>query len=352
MLFRVFSRYELPRLFDIFSAAARVAGPVLLEQGAKGPIFGYRDIERFEELRLDHTITRMSAKSFFLPHKEELASFSIDGESWEKSNSLHVTSPVILMGVHPCDINALNKLDKVLLKSDYPMPHYAARRENTFIVGHDCMPEPGCFCRSMSTDTVQHGFDMFLTDLGDKYFAEILSNTGYNFLDGIVTEEPTEDDHRLFRDKAERRNSTFAPGVDTTDLNKILDMEFQSDVWQKWGERCFSCGACAAVCPTCYCYGVEESVGLDMKSATKTRRLHSCNLVDFARVAGGHNFRPEPHTRMKYRYYHKHRGFVEAYEEPLCVGCGRCGDSCLGGITVPEVIQSVRTEEFNARTQA
>ena len=61
-----------------------------------------------------------------------------------------------------------------------------------------------------------------------------------------------------------------------------------------------------------------------------------------AEVAGGHNFRPERSTRLKYRYYHKHRGFVEAYEESLCVGCGRCGDACLAGITVPDVISSIR----------
>ena len=52
---------------------------------------------------------------------------------------------------------------------------------------------------------------------------------------------------------------------------------------------------------------------------------------------------PESATRLKYRYYHKHRGFVEAFEESLCVGCGRCGISCLGGITVPEVIASVQS---------
>jgi ferredoxin len=348
MIFRVFGKEWLPRLFEILSASARVAGPVLLEEGTKGPIFGFRDIEEFSALRLGHTITRLPAKSYFLPHFEELASFSINGEGWEKQSSLNVTSPLVLMGVHPCDINALNKLDKVLLKSGYPMPHYAARRRNTFIVGHDCMPEPGCFCRSMSSDTVQHGFDMFLSDLGDRYFVEILTNTAYNFIGEMDSREPGEEDHHLFKERSDKRNRAFGPGVDTTDLNKVLDMEFQSDVWEHWGRRCFSCGACAAVCPTCYCHGVKESVSLDLKSARKTRELHSCNLVDFAMVAGGHNFRPEPHVRLKYRYYHKHRGFVEAFEEPLCVGCGRCGDSCLGGITVPEVISSVRTEEYHA----
>ena len=77
----------------------------------------------------------------------------------------------------------------------------------------------------------------------------------------------------------------------------------------------------------------------------KEQTLYSCNLIDFAEVAGGHNFRPERSRRLKYRYYHKHRGFVEAFEESLCVGCGRCGEACLAGITVPEVIASVRGEE-------
>jgi Fe-S oxidoreductase len=90
---------------------------------------------------------------------------------------------------------------------------------------------------------------------------------------------------------------------------------------------------------------VEEEVDMDFVHARKEKQLYSCNLLDFASVAGGHNFRPESHTRMKYRYYHKHRGFVEAFEESLCVGCGRCGQSCLARITVPEVIASVRASK-------
>jgi Fe-S oxidoreductase len=89
---------------------------------------------------------------------------------------------------------------------------------------------------------------------------------------------------------------------------------------------------------------VEETVDVGLRKARKTKVLYSCNFVDFAEVAGGHNFRPERSSRLKYRYYHKHRGFVEAYEESLCVGCGRCGEACLAGITVPEVIASVRGE--------
>jgi formate hydrogenlyase subunit 6/NADH:ubiquinone oxidoreductase subunit I len=170
----------------------------------------------------------------------------------------------------------------------------------------------------------------------------VQTDTAFNYLKELDTREPDNRDHELYRKIVGKRNRKFTTWVDTTDLTKILDMEFQSEVWEHWGRKCLSCGTCANVCPTCYCYGVKETVSPSLKSAAKTKTLYSCNLIDFAQVAGGHNFRPERPTRLKYRYYHKHRGYVEAYEEPLCVGCGRCGVSCLSGINVPEVIASLR----------
>lgn len=268
----------------------------------------------------------------------------MEGSDWTKWVDYYCDRPIAFFGLHACDINALNRLDKVLLRSVYPVPYYAARRMNMFIIGVDCVPQPYCFCRSMGADTVLHGFDLFLTDIGDMYFAEVMSANAYNLLKSVKTMEPSEDDHTQYMKKIADKNRRFSIRVDTTDLTKILDMEFQSPVWKDWGDRCLGCGTCANVCPTCYCYGVEEVVKPNLREAMKVKMLYSCNVVDFAEVAGGHNFRPERSTRLKYRYYHKHRGFVEAFEEPLCVGCGRCGEACLAGITVPEVIASVRGE--------
>jgi formate hydrogenlyase subunit 6/NADH:ubiquinone oxidoreductase subunit I len=195
----------------------------------------------------------------------------------------------------------------------------------------------------MGADTALHGFDLFITDIGDGYFVEILSDTAYNFLRHLKIRNPGEKDHVRYMKLIEKKNKKFKAQIDTTDLTKILDMEFQSEVWDTWGDKCLGCGSCSHVCPSCYCYSVEESVDIDLRGARKTKKLHSCTLIDFAEVAGGHNFRPHRNDRLKYRYYHKHRGFVEAYEESLCVGCGRCGETCLAGITVPEVIASVRS---------
>jgi len=346
MLFRMIEKNELKAFFDRVASDNLVVGPVEKGKDKKGQsLFAFDRVSDFNKLRLDYTTTKLPAKRYFLPYHEDLASFRIDRNDWQKTVDYHAERPTIMFGLHACDINALNKLDKVLMAGSYPMPYYAAKRKNMFIVGIDCRPQPFCFCRSMGSDTVLHGFDLFLTDIGDRYFVEILSATAYQFLQTVASNEPKEADHATYRKVVSEKNGQFTAMVDTTDLTKILDMEFQSPVWNQWGDKCLGCGTCASVCPTCYCYGVDERVNVDLRSATKTKTLYSCNIIDFAEVAGNHNFRPERSSRLKYRYYHKHRGFVEAYEESLCVGCGRCGEACLADITVPEVIASVRGGE-------
>lgn len=344
MLFRVLPKSELPALFEVL-AVNRIVGPVRRGHNRRGePLFAFDWLYDFGDLALEYTQSALSPKKYFLPHRETLATYTVRDGEWYKHVDYNVYRPTVFFGMHPCDINGLNKLDKVLLESVYPNPYYGGKRRNTFIIGVGCTPGPDCFCRSMGADTVLHGFDLFLTDIGDRYFVEVQTATAFEILRSVAGSEPGAEDHALFMAAAEERRRQFTCLVETSDLTKILDLEFQAEVWQEWGQKCLSCGTCANVCPTCYCYGITESVDLDLKGAHKEMHLHSCNLVDFARVAGGHNFRPDSHTRLKYRYYHKHRGFVEAFEESLCVGCGRCGRACLAGITVPAVIESVRAE--------
>lgn len=345
MIFRVFRKKELSLLYELL-ADNLIVGPVAKGNDRNGkPLYNFEVIHDFSELALDYTQTVHSPKRFVLPYQETLATFALSHDGWEKRVDLTASSPLVFFGMHACDINALNKLDLVLAKSTYPDQYYLARRKNLFIIGLGCHPEPQCFCRSMGTDSAIHGFDLFLTELGDKYFAEILSATAFDLLTRISCKEPGAKDLALYKKATSQKSKHYTAAVETSDLTKILDLEFESPAWDYWGDKCLSCGTCANVCPTCYCYGVEEHVALDLKHASKKKSLHSCNLIDFAKVAGGHNFRPNSAGRLKYRYYHKHRGFVEAFEESLCVGCGRCGAACLAGITPPAVIADVRGKE-------
>jgi sulfhydrogenase subunit beta (sulfur reductase) len=345
MLFKTLKKDQFRALVTTIMEATEVIGPKRIGTNKEDkPIHQYLPIRKFEELDLTYETTEYSAKTYFLPYNENLSCFEFEDDKWNQDISYRM-QPRALIGLHACDINALLKLDKVMARDFFPSPYYISRRKNTFIVGIDHEPCKGGFCQSLGMDTVSHGFDLFLTDLDDRYFVAINSDRGYNVLQKVQSKEVQEQDTKEYLKVRARIANSFETVVSVQNLPNLLDIEFESDVWKKWGAKCMSCGSCAMVCPTCYCYGVSERVSMDFKTGTKVKQLYSCNLLDFAEVAGGHNFRKDRETRLKYRYYHQHRGFVETYEAPKCVGCGRCSRACLAGINPPDIIRDLNAEE-------
>lgn len=345
MLFQVIDKDQLRRLVEGFLDTVEVIAPREVAKDAAGRSqHQFLPVVSWEEIALDYETTEHSAKTYFLPFQENLSTYTFDEKGWEQDLRYRI-QPRVIVGVRPCDINALVKLDKVLAKHFFPSPYYISRRKNTFVLGVDHGACDGGFCRSLGTDVVTHGFDLFLTDLGDRYYVAIDSDRGFTALQQVEVRDPEHHDIADYLAARRRIAESFTTQVETRNLHNLLDIEFDSPVWNKWGNKCLGCGSCAMVCPTCYCYGVTERVALDHRSGAKIRQLYSCNLVDFAEVAGGHNFRPDRGTRLKYRYYHQHRGFMETFDEPKCVGCGRCGRTCLAGINPPEVIQDLLNEE-------
>jgi len=347
MLYQTITKSNFKKMVEELMESNEVIGPKWRDRDKHGKkVYRFLKLNNIEELEMDYSRSYISPKNFFLPFKEELARYDLKNNHWDQKIQ-YTIHPRVIIGMRACDINALLKLDEVMVRSSYPNPYYFARRRNTIIIGLDHEPLEDCFCRSMGTDVVSKGFDLFLTDIGEKYFVAINSDTGYMMINRSGGEEVTEDDQLMYKRVKKRNESIFKAQVDLTIVPEMMDLEFESEIWQKWGDKCLSCGSCAMVCPTCYCYGVEERVNLSFTQASKNRFLYSCNLLDFATVAGGHNFRPEPHIRLKYRYYHRFKGFVEAYNQPLCVGCNRCGDACLAGINPKAVIDGlIQTEKL------
>ncbi len=345
MLFKILSKSAFKDLVEIILGTNEVIGPKRVGVDKDGqPIHQYLPVQDFGELELDYQTTEYSAKTYFLPFQETLSHFRFQEDDWKQKIRYRI-QPRAIIGLHACDINALLKLDKVMVRDNYPSPYYISRRKNTFVVGIDHMPCETGFCQSVGADIVTHGFDLYLTDLGDHYFVSIGSDRGYSLIQRVDNREVTEADTQDYLAERRRIAAGFKVKVRADNLPNLLDLEFESPVWTAWGDKCLSCGSCAMACPTCYCYGVTERLSMDYEEGAKVKHLHSCNLVDFAQVAGGHNFRPTRESRLKYRYYHQHRGFAEAYDEPKCVGCNRCGKVCLAGINPPDVIRDLQAED-------
>lgn len=344
MLFRIVSKSAFKKFVESLLESTEVVAPKKIGNKANGdPIHQFMPVQRYDEIDLGHAKCEFSAKTYFLPYKTKLSTFKLDDNDWQQSIQYRV-HPRAIIGLHACDINALVKLDKVFDREFFPNPYYISRRRNTFIVGIDHQPCESGFCHALNANNVTHGFDLFLTDLGDRYFVKINSDRAFMALNEVPTHELTDADTKDYLAIRKQINDAYQNRVKTEDLPNLMDIEFESKVWQKWGNKCMSCGTCAMVCPTCYCSGVTEQVTLDHRTGTKLSYLYSCNLLDFAMVAGGHNFRPKQETRLKYRFYHQHRGFVETYGEPMCVGCNRCGEACLSHINPIEVIHDLQEE--------
>jgi ferredoxin len=140
-----------------------------------------------------------------------------------------------------------------------------------------------------------------------------------------------------------RRHELSVPPAEWPDL---LKKSYDHPVWEEKSQRCFSCGSCNLVCPTCYCFDVHEDVNWDMEHGERKRSWDGCMLRDFATVAGGHNFRKKKVDRYRHRYYRKGEYVPDKIGgEIACVGCGRCIGACVAKIANPVEIFNRLAEE-------
>ena len=120
-------------------------------------------------------------------------------------------------------------------------------------------------------------------------------------------------------------------------------------LWENLAEDCFSCGSCNVVCPTCYCFDVQDQWNLDQKSGARTRYWDACLTEEFAKVSLGagatENFRGSRGERFRHRFMRKAAYLNAKLGGPACVGCGRCSQACTADIaSPPRVIDRIMGE--------
>lgn len=339
--FRFLSETGFRRLVKGLLESRRVFGTI---EKDGFPAFG--EISAPDELVLSTTPTHLSAKEFFFPQKEVLLKFDIKKPAFEPV--VEATEQAII-GMHPCDIRALGLMDRVFAAGT-PDANYLARRSKTLIIGADCVPDAYCFCKSLGNSEVETGFDLFLHRIGKGFLVRTGSERGEETLLKLASvREPTKKEFSEFQGARDKRESSFKAKLDApaSELPAIYAKSDEAKVWGKIGEICTGCGSCNNVCPTCYCFDVKDEVKASLAEGERVRTWDGCTLEEFAKVAGGHNFRKTRAERLRHRFNRKFRYLSSTFDMLFCVGCGRCSRACLVKINIVEVTNEVIRECHN-----
>lgn len=336
-----------PAFFESLKNFGKTIGPVRKSKET----YSFQQVGDFSEMDLEYKRTVLPLKKFFYQPLHSI--FRFDKDNGYQPTNENINEKLVLFGIHPCDINALNILDLVN-SGPYIDNYFFAKRQNNYIIGLSCYPDDLCFCRSMHTDFAETGFALFFSDIGDHYVVRVGTAKGDDMVNAVAELFTPMDDEssKLYKEVSNKKASLFKRYIELSDLPEIMDLEFYSDLWEKLGEQCLACGSCSMICPTCNCYNIVDKLNLDLKSGERIRQWDSCLFKDFAEVAGGHNFRGKRASRVQQRYLHKQQGFVEQYGRPSCVGCGRCTMVCPAKFDIVEILHKIRGERPRHRRKS
>jgi len=277
-------------------------------------------------------------KSFFFPVKENV---TLDTKPKKR----------IILGVPSCDLHALNLLDTIFLDEEFQDIYYKQHRENTIIIGADCHSLlETCHCTTYGIQPKpQNNYDVRLNLLDSKLVLEPATKKGEEFLEKIKNPKFFTGDIHLDQEKIQKLNDKIVDELKK--LNKNLPesentrkaiQNSKEDSWQKHAKKCVSCGACAAICPTCHCFLL-----IDKKNFEKVKNWDSCQYPAFERVAAGEDPLKKMYVRLKNRYLCKFVHKPDMFDQIACTGCGRCIEACIAGINKNEVIFDICIAEKN-----
>ena len=345
MITKKLSKKTFPDWVDsIISTEQKVYG--VQAHKDKADRFEYAALHKAEDLRIDYDVTLLSPKNYFQPPVETLVEFEVKGGY----KSVYDTEKFVLIGVHPYDMAAINQMDK-LFSLDNTDSHYMTRRNNATIIACDvATPSKDVFASSMETATVKQGYDILVTCIGDSYIVEAATEKGQLLLDKAKADEATADDIKAREsiwEENKKKLNKHQLNCKPSDIPNLLEKAYDHPVWEEKAKTCFSCGSCNQVCPTCYCFNVQDDVAWDLNSGNRQRTWDGCLLDGFTKVAPDHEFRSKRSDRFRHRLYRKGKyvpGKIDG--EIACVGCGRCISACLPDIANPVTVYNKLLEEF------
>ncbi|MFF3618860.1 4Fe-4S dicluster domain-containing protein [Streptomyces sp. NPDC002467] len=310
----------------------------------------YRLRRREDGAAFAHSAGPQSWKSFLHPQRvrQWSADRGPDGTPVVREEERESISYAFL-GVRPCDLRAIQILDRVMSGGRYRDPTYLSRRTSAFLIAAECT-EPGatCFCVSMgSGPAADAGYDLALTEVVDDAGHRFLCRSGSEEGAAVLAEVPGRIPDGSTRAAAAQAVSTAAErmgrSMPPVDLRTLMRDNLEAERWDDVTARCLSCGNCTMVCPTCFCTTTEDVTDLTGDHAERWRLWDSCYDLDFSLLHGG-PVRSTPRSRYRQWLTHKLGTWHDQFDSSGCVGCGRCIVWCPTGIDLTEEAHALHQE--------
>jgi len=295
--------------------------------------------------------TVLSPKSAVFPQTEKLLSATLDASKPEHHLMKRAKtdySPRAVIGIRPFDARAIDLVKLNFDTKDYRDPYWCDAYDAITFVGLAVnTPSQFDFSTSMGSGPFdEKGLDVLLVDTDTTYLAKVITEKGQAFMacagfDQAAT--PTDVQEMEALKKAAEQAITTKVETDNLREKSLLDLH-QAPFWDDLAFSCINCGTCTFVCPTCWCFDIQdETKGND---TSRFRNWDSCMSPLFTLHGSGHNPRGEKTQRVRQRFMHKLKYFLDKYDQgTMCVGCGRCVQSCPVNIDIREVCNIMNAYE-------
>lgn len=311
------------------------------------PVF--KEIKNVDDIVISDELPYKSPKEFLFPQLERMMSFDATRELKIED---HVEKTIIF-GVKPCDLEALKVLKAVLSQGRFHDAWFVRRMENAVFIGMNCISEkPGCFCAERGINKkYSDACDVFLTDTGDHYTVQIITNAGRSLFDafnldgfqlapGCCPKGMTEACCKLDAESETEAESSYRENF--LEINAEESIVFNEVDWDRIAEKCMGCGICTYLCPTCHCFAFKDVKEKDL--SVRYRVWDSCMYPKFTLHASGHNPRATKKERFRQRVMHKYVYIKKNQGYTACIGCGRCIRSCPVGMNIKSVVSEIMEE--------
>jgi len=335
---QVFSKSDWLKRLRALAGSTRIYVPV------KEPEFHvFRILGEGVEPDFDYRNTRLSPKAIIYPSSERLFECSLD----EKDPACNIfkdvdkdRTPLAIVGIRPCDAHGFGIVQRNFDNPEYKDPWWVSRFESCTLIGLGCSsPGSTCFCSSVGGGPFSEKLlDVLLWDLGDQFMARAVTQKGETFLaqagggaeaDQVAKKKAEE----VEKSAAKRLGRTIS--ADRIRGKKINDL-FNADFWEDVAFGCINCGTCTYLCPTCWCFDIQDEVF--GKTGDRIRNWDSCMFPLFTLHGSGHNPRDKKVQRLRQRFMHKLKYYQDKYNAGVqCSGCGRCVQHCPVNIDIREV---------------